>query len=162
MIPYISKNTMSITFTFDFDFLLFTGLVDPNAYAWTIHHDKAPVHAALSIRQFLAEKNTATLEHPPYSSDVALCGFFLFPKITSVLKKTHFSDVDSIKMAATTELKKIPENAFQRGIESCKKQMHKCFKVEGNYFEEIRLWYISIFFNTVFIAPVSLCFGHSS
>ena len=40
--------------------------------------------------------------------------------------------------------------------------MHKCFKVEGNYFEEIRLWYISIFFNTVFIAPVSLCFGHTS
>ena len=53
------------------------------------------------------------------------------------LKITHFSDIDSIKMATTTELKKIPENAFQECIEFWKRRMHKCFKVEGNYFEGI-------------------------
>ena len=98
---------MSITFTFDFGKSLW------EAHAWALHHDSAPAHTALSIRQFLAERNIATLEHPPYSPDLASCDFFLFPKIKSVLKGTHFSDIDSIKMAATTELKKIPENAFQ-------------------------------------------------
>ena len=132
------------------------------AHTWTLHHDNAPDHTALSIGQFF-KRNIATLEYPsPYSPDLAPCDFFLFPKIKSVLKRTHFSDIDSIKMAATTELKKIPENAFQRGIESSKRRMHKCFKVEGDYFEGIWLWYISILFNTVFITPVSLLFGHTS
>ena len=106
------------------------------AHTWMLHHDNAPDHTALSIGQFF-ERNSAILEYPPYSPDLAPCDFFLFPKIKSVLKRTHFSDINSIKMAATTELKKIPENAFQRGIESWKRQMHKCFKVEGNYFEGI-------------------------
>ena len=105
------------------------------ANAWALHHDNAPAHTALSICQFLAERNIATLEHPPYSPDLAPCDFFLFPKIKSVLKGTHFSDIDSIKKAVTTELKKIPENAFQECFESWKKRMHKCLRVEGNYFE---------------------------
>ena len=37
------------------------------AHAWTLHHDNAPAHTALSIRQFLAERNIATLEHPHIS-----------------------------------------------------------------------------------------------
>ena len=67
--------------------------------------------------------------------DLAICDFFLFPKIKSVLKGTHFSDIDSIKKDATTEIKKIPENAFQECFESWKKRMHKCLRVEGDYFE---------------------------
>ena len=100
------------------------------AHAWTLHHDNAPAHTALNIRQFLAERNIAT-----YSPDLTPCDFFLFPKIKSVLKGTHFSDIDSIKMAATTELKKIPKNSFQECFESWKRRMHKCFQAEGNYFE---------------------------
>ncbi|KAJ8260317.1 hypothetical protein GJAV_G00179580 [Gymnothorax javanicus] len=37
-----------------------------------LHHDNAPAHNALSIRQFLAKKNIAMLEQPPYSPDLAL------------------------------------------------------------------------------------------
>ena len=43
---------MSITFTFDFE--------KPTQLAWTLHHDNALAHTALSIRQLLAEKNIAT------------------------------------------------------------------------------------------------------
>ena len=100
------------------------------AHAWRLHHINAPDHTALIIGQFFAERNIATLEYPPCSLDLAPCDFFLFPKI-------HFFDIDSIKMAATTELKKIPENVFQECIESWKRRMHKCFKVKGDYFEEI-------------------------
>ena len=88
------------------------------AHAWRLHHINASDHTALSIGQIIAERNIATLEYPQYSLDLAQCDFFLFPKIKSVLKRTHFSDIDSIKMAATTELKKIPENVFQECIES--------------------------------------------
>ena len=123
---------------------------------WEAHagtHGRFITITLLSIRQFLAERNIATLKHPPYFPNLAPCGFFLFPKIKSVLKGPYFSDIDSIQMATTTELKKIPENAFQECFESWKRQMHKCFQVEGDYFEGIWLWYISIFFNKVFITP---------
>ena len=53
-------------------------------------------------------------------------------------------------MAATAELKMIPENAFQEYFKLWKRRMHKCFQVEGDYFEGILLWYISMFFNKVF------------
>ena len=33
--------------------------------SWLLHHDNAPAHNALSIRQFLAENNIALLEQPP-------------------------------------------------------------------------------------------------
>jgi hypothetical protein len=36
------------------------------------------------------------LEHPPYSTDLALSNFFLFLKIEEVLKGRHFDDVDDI------------------------------------------------------------------
>ena len=48
--------------------------------SWLLHHDNAPAHNALSIRQFLAEKNIAVLEQPLYSPDLALCDFFSFPQ----------------------------------------------------------------------------------
>ena len=48
-LKYRKIHAMSITFTFDFEKL--------TQLAWTLHHDNAPAHTALSIRQLLAEKN---------------------------------------------------------------------------------------------------------
>jgi len=44
---------------------------------WVLHHDNAPAHTALSIREFLVKKNIPVLPHPPYSPDLALCDFCL-------------------------------------------------------------------------------------
>ena len=110
------------------------------AHTWVLHQDNDPAHTALSIHQFLAERNIATLEHPPYFPDLAFfyfCYFFLFLKIKSVLKGTHCSDINSIKMAVMMELKKIPENSFQECFELWKRKMHKHFQVKRDYFEGI-------------------------
>ena len=45
---------------------------------------------ALEIWGFLAKNNIAVLEQPPYSPDLALCDFFLFPKLKEVIKGTRF------------------------------------------------------------------------
>ena len=107
------------------------------AHTSTLHHNNTPTHTALSICQFLTEKKHSNFGTLPYSLDMAPCDFFFFPKIKFVLKGTHFSDINSIKMAAMMELKNIPENAFQECFKSSKKQMHKCFQVEGDYFKGI-------------------------
>ena len=100
-----------------------------------LHHDNAPAHNALSIRQFLAEKNVAVLDQPPYSPDLAPCDFFLFPKLKEVIKGTHFSDVETIKTAVTTELRRIPQDSFQECMNAWQKRMKKCVRLGGCYFE---------------------------
>jgi len=35
--------------------------------SWILHHDNAPAHTALSVREALATKQVTVLEHPAYS-----------------------------------------------------------------------------------------------
>ncbi|GFU94304.1 uncharacterized protein TNCV_3938061 [Trichonephila clavipes] len=56
-----------------------------------------PVHTAISIKQFLPSKNISELGHPPYSTDLSPCDFFIFPTVKSCLKATHFTSVEEIK-----------------------------------------------------------------
>ena len=69
-----------------------------------LHHDNAPAHAAISVKQFLDEKQVTTLEHPAYSPDLAPCDFWLFPKLKNVVKGTHFESVDDIQARVTAVL----------------------------------------------------------
>ena len=103
--------------------------------AWLLHQDNAPAHNALSNRQFLAERNVAVLNHPPYSPDLAPCDFFLFPKLKEAIKGVRFPDVEAIKKAVTTELKRIPEESFQECMGAWQNRMRKCVRLEGDYFE---------------------------
>ena len=43
----------------------------PELFANNLHHDNAPAHTALSVREFSATKQITVLEHPAYSSDLA-------------------------------------------------------------------------------------------
>jgi hypothetical protein len=79
---------------------------------WVLHHDNAPCHTAISINQFLATKNIPMAPQPPYSSDLSLCDFFLFPRIKIHLKGQHFGTLENIKMSVTDQLKAIPITEF--------------------------------------------------
>ena len=39
--------------------------------SWILHHDNAPAHTTLSVREFLASKQITVLEHPAYSPNLA-------------------------------------------------------------------------------------------
>ena len=103
--------------------------------SWLLHHDNAPVHNALSIREFLAKNNIAVLEQLPYSPDLAPCDFFLFPKFKGVMKETRFPDVQAIKRAVTKELRAIPKKSFQECMEAWQRRMEKCVRAHGDHFE---------------------------
>ena len=79
---------------------------------WVLHHDNAPAHTALSIREFLAKENIPVLSHPPYSPDLALCDFCLFAKLKSKLKDHHFRMMENIQKIVTDELHALTENDF--------------------------------------------------
>ena len=110
----------------------------PEAFAndsWILHHNNAPAHTALSVREFLATKQIPVSEHPVYSPDLAPSNFFLFPKIKEILKERHFVDIDDIRINTTAALKAIPQNQFQNCFEGRTRRWHRCIASQGEYFE---------------------------
>ena len=53
---------------------------------WFLLHDNAPSHNAATVQKFLANRNVAVLNQPPYSPDFAPADYFLFPKLKFSLK----------------------------------------------------------------------------
>ncbi|UYV77598.1 hypothetical protein LAZ67_15001667 [Cordylochernes scorpioides] len=102
---------------------------------WLLHHDNAPAHTLLLVRDFLAKNNTLMMPQPPYSSELAPCDFFLFPKLKRPMKGRRYATLDEIKTASKKELKKISKNDFLKCFEDWKNRWHKCIISHGDYFE---------------------------
>jgi histone-lysine N-methyltransferase SETMAR len=82
----------------------------------------APVHSAAKIRQSLAQKQVATLNHPPYSPDLSPANYFLFPKVKLQLKGARFDTTEETQKAVTNQLNKIPAEDFtnaMKKLETC-------------------------------------------
>jgi len=102
---------------------------------WLLHHDNAPAHTSLLVREFLAKNNTLMMPQPPYSPDLAPCDFFLFPKLKRPMKGRRYATIEEIKTASKEELNKITKNDFLKCFEDWKKRWHKCIISDGDYFE---------------------------
>jgi len=100
-----------------------------------LHHDSAPAHTALSVREFLATKQITVLEHLAYSPDRVPNDFFLFPKIKEILKGRHFDDTDNTRNNTTAALKAIPQNQFQNCFEGWTKRWNRCIASLWEFFE---------------------------
>jgi hypothetical protein len=85
----------------------------------------------LSVKQLLANKKTV-LEHPPYSSDLAPCDFYLFPKFKSVLKGTHFLSVENVKAKTAEILNSLTEHDLRNCFERWQHRMQLYFEGDRN------------------------------
>ena len=74
------------------------------------------------------------MPQPPYSSDLAPCDFFLFPRLKRPMKGRRFATIEEIKTESLRELKDIPKSAYQKYFEDWKKRWHKCIISMGDYF----------------------------
>ncbi|UYV63007.1 hypothetical protein LAZ67_2002824 [Cordylochernes scorpioides] len=102
---------------------------------WLLHHDNAPAHTSLLVRDFLAKNNKPMMPQPPYSPDLAPCDFFLFPKLKRPMKGRRYATLDEIKTASKEELKKILKNDFLKCFEDWKNRWQYCIISHGDYFE---------------------------
>lgn len=105
------------------------------AATWVLHHDNAPSHTSLRVREFLAKYNVATFPQPPYSPDLAPSDFFLFPRIKTALKGHRFENIEAIQVAVTTALNEVPVEAFQGAYRAWESRWKKCIDANGHYFE---------------------------
>jgi len=83
------------------------------ANGFILHHDNAPCHTSLLVWQFLSNKNIMVCPHPPYSPDLALCNFWLFPKVKMTMKGKRFESIHDIETAMTAQLKTLTKEDFQ-------------------------------------------------
>ena len=98
-------------------------------------HDNAPAHSAAKIRQFLTQKQVATLNHPPYSPDLSPPNYFLFPKVKLQLKGARFDTIEEIQKAVTDQLNKIHAEDFSNAMKKLETHANLCITSNGSYFE---------------------------
>ena len=103
--------------------------------SWFLFHNNAPVHRAVAVQEFLAQKQVCVLHHLPYSPDLSPCDYFLFPKLKLPLKGRLFEDVQDIQAAVTSSLHAIPQEDVQRSFQSLLDCATRCINAEGMCFE---------------------------
>ena len=54
--------------------------------SWILHHDNAPSHSAIIIREFFTKNETNNIQQSSNSPDMAPCDFFLFDQ------KNHYGE----------------------------------------------------------------------
>ncbi|PRD30899.1 UNVERIFIED_CONTAM: Histone-lysine N-methyltransferase SETMAR [Trichonephila clavipes] len=72
-------------------------LQEVNVRGLMLHHDSASSHTvSLPPAEFLKQTQIKVTEHPPYSSDLAMCDFWLFINLKKNLRgrRFHSDDID--------------------------------------------------------------------
>ena len=62
---------------------------------WHFHQDNAPVHNSILVTDYLSKMGIKIVPHPPYKPDLALCDFWLFPK----LRGCRYESIEEMKEA---------------------------------------------------------------
>lgn len=102
---------------------------------WVLHHDNAPVHSALLIRDYCTKNGMTVIPQPPYSPDLAPADFFLFPKLKRPMKGKRFESVDEIQEKSLEQLNSISQDEFSGSFTQWKHRWEKCIASQGEYFE---------------------------
>jgi hypothetical protein len=58
--------------------------------SWFLPHDNDSAYLSILVKDFLAKNIVTTLEHPPYSTDLASADFYLFLQLKSAVKGWAF------------------------------------------------------------------------
>jgi transposase len=103
--------------------------------SWALHHDNAPAHTSLLVRQFLTSTKTAIIPHPPYSPDLAPCDIFLFPKMKLKLKGGRFESTEEIQAESQDVMKMLTQIDSQQCFLPWKFRCDRCINTEGDYSE---------------------------
>jgi len=98
-------------------------------------HDNALAHQALATQKKLAYLGFQCLHHPPYSPDLALSDYHLFPGLRKQLKGHQFSSDTEVIAAAETWMDGQHSEFFLGGLQKSEQQTKKCIELCGEYVE---------------------------
>ena len=93
--------------------------------------DNTPVHNSILVTDYLTKMGIKTVPHPPYSSELAPCDFWLFPKI----RGCRYEKIEEIKEAVTKVIDTLTQEDFHWAFQNLLERFNKCIAGGGDYFE---------------------------
>ena len=103
--------------------------------SWFLHHDNAPSHTAMVVREFLAKHSIKFIPQAPYSLDMAPCDFFLFNRLKNPQRGIYFDTIDIMKQKSLQVLKDISKHEYEKCFQDWIKRWHMCITSHGEFFQ---------------------------
>ena len=72
-----------------------------------------------------------TVPQPPYSSDLAPCDFWLFPK----LRGSHYETIKEMKESVMKVIDTLTQEGFHGAFQKLLERSKKCIAARGDYLE---------------------------
>ena len=76
-----------------------------------------------------------TVPHPPCSLDLALCDFWLFPKLKEKLRGCRYETIEEMKEAVVKVIDTLTQEDFHEVFQELLEQYNKCIAAGGGYLE---------------------------
>ena len=100
-----------------------------------ILHDSARPHLGKDVRELLDEYSWEVLPHPPYSPDVSLPDFDLFPKLKINMRGVRFSMLEDLSASVTRCVRQLNCSRDLTGIMDLPKRWDTVIRQKGDYIE---------------------------
>ena len=91
-----------------------------------------PVPDSIFVTRYLTKMGIKTVPHRPYSPDLALCDFWLFPKLSGC----HYETIKEMKEAVTKVIDTLTQEDFYRAFQKLLVRYNKCIAAGRDYFEK--------------------------
>ena len=114
------------------------------------HQDNAPCHKSMKTMIKLNELCFELLPHPPYYSDLALIGYWLFADLKKMLHGKRLGFNGEVIAETEAYFKSKGESFYKKGIEPLENRRNECITLEGNYVDEVEFLEKTLFF---FVRP---------
>lgn len=100
-------------------------------------HDNARPHTAAKTLEAMAKLGFETLEHPPYSPDLAPCDYAIFPSLKKHLRGRVFASQDHLEQEVRRcILFQMARAEFASAIDALHHRWEKCVTLAGGYVEK--------------------------
>ncbi|UYV60689.1 K02A2.6-like [Cordylochernes scorpioides] len=97
------------------------------------HQDNAPSHRSLQAMAAIYDSGFKLLPHAPYSPDLALSDFHLFPHLKKSLSAIHFRSDEEVIDAVTSFFESLETSFFLEGIKSLEHRWKRFIDLKGDY-----------------------------
>ena len=98
---------------------------------WHFQLDNRPVHNSILVTDYLTKMGIKTVPHSPYSPDLALCDFWLFPK----LRGCRYETIEEMKETVTKVIDPLTQEDFPGAFQKLLERYNKCIGAGGDYLE---------------------------